>query len=33
MKSRVLANGRIYVRNAKGNLACFDVGAGKTANL
>lgn len=29
----VLANGRIYVRNAKGDLACFDVGAGKSANL
>lgn len=29
----VLANGRIYVRNAKGDLACFSVGAEKSANL
>lgn len=29
----VLANRRIDVRNAKGEVACFDVGAGKSANL
>lgn len=29
----VLANGRIYVRNAKGELVCLDVGAKQTAQL
>lgn len=29
----VLANGRIYVRNAKGDLACFDVAPPKSASL
>lgn len=29
----VLANGRIYVRNAKGDLACFDVSPTKAASL
>jgi hypothetical protein len=29
----VLANGRIHLRNAKGELVCLDVGAKQTAQL